>query len=374
MENNEMIGSIKDFDTAVYSLWFGLNYGSILTAFALYKTLEQFGKRPALLPKPEKLWTEHYAEKDNIAGMFIYENCCVLDMNDEAAKTRLSDPDTTHVAGADLVWSRDLVGEFTDYFMLSGAANEQRKLSVGSSFGREFGLRKGLDNEFYHFLRRLDFISVADKYNADAVKQYFDLNAHELLDPVFLCEKQEFIDCAEKSAAKKNERTNSFVFVSVENGDKRKRDYVLRGNNIMLRNKGSFLRCMIDINRFPESKKALGMEPAFYIRVEDYLYYLINAEFVLTDNVYAMYMALVFEKPFAVLANEDDPDLYRFEEFLKPLGLSERIVILQDDFNTREYLFRKPVNYSRVTPVLAQRRENDLSLLRNALGITEVNE
>ena len=39
------------YDTAVYSLWFGLNYGSILTACALYKTLEQYGKHPALLQK-----------------------------------------------------------------------------------------------------------------------------------------------------------------------------------------------------------------------------------------------------------------------------------------------------------------------------------
>lgn len=56
------------YDTAVYSLWFGLNYGSILTACALYKTLEQYGKHPALLQKQPALWGEHYAEKDNIAG------------------------------------------------------------------------------------------------------------------------------------------------------------------------------------------------------------------------------------------------------------------------------------------------------------------
>lgn len=39
------------YDTAVYSLWFGLNYGSILTACALYKTLEQYGKTPGIAAK-----------------------------------------------------------------------------------------------------------------------------------------------------------------------------------------------------------------------------------------------------------------------------------------------------------------------------------
>ena len=77
------------YDTAVYSLWFGLNYGSILTACALYKTLEQYGKHPALLQKQPALWGEHYAEKDNIAGRFAYQNCDVLEVFDSEEDARI---------------------------------------------------------------------------------------------------------------------------------------------------------------------------------------------------------------------------------------------------------------------------------------------
>lgn len=362
----------REPDTAVYSLWFGLNYGSILTAFALYKALERLGKSPVLLQKPKELWTEHYADKGNISGLFIYENCRVLEVFDnpeheEIFKNRID----TYITGSDVIWSRKLLGETVEYFMQRGTDKDKRKISVSSSFGSVFDLDGGLDNEYYHFLRRYNAISAADEENAQAIRQYFDLHPKVVLDPVFLCDKQAFISCADTSAAKKNERMNSFIFASVENGDKRKKAFILRGNDIMLHNKGSFLRCMIDINRFPESKEALGIEPAFFIRVEDYLYYLINSEFVLTDNIYAMYLALIFEKPFAVIANKDDPDLYRFRDFLSPLGLEERIVILQDDLKTKEYLFRKPVRYQRVNQILDEMKQESFSWLKSALGIED---
>lgn len=358
-------------DTAIYSLWFGLNYGSILTAFALYRTLEELGKKPVLLPKPAKLWTDHYAEKDNIAGLFIYENCNVLEYGKQAIEF-LNSPDTVHVAGSDIVWNRDVIGKLTDYFMLGGAADNQRKISIGSSFGSKFSLNTGLDSECYYLLHRFENnLFVADQHNADMLKKHFNFNARPILDPVFLCDKQSFVDCAERSAAKLNEPMQSFTFASIEGGDKRKKAFLLKGYEILLQKSGSVLRCMIDINRFPESKKALGIEPAYFIRVEDYLHYLINSEFVLTDNVYAMYMALVFEKPFAVMVNKDDPDIYRFVEFLSLLGLEERMVILQDDLQTKEYLFRKPVDYEKVNIILNEMKTENLGWLKNALGIEE---
>ena len=75
---------------------------------------------------------------------------------------------------------------------------------------------------------------------------------------------------------------------------------------------------------------------AYHIRVEAWLYYLIHSEFVITDNYYGMCFALIFEKPFVVLANMDLPDLYRYRAILQPLGLEERLVILQEDLKKRK--------------------------------------
>ena len=122
------------YDTAVYSLWFGLNYGSILTACALYKTLEQYGKHPALLQKQPALWGEHYAEKDNIAGRFAYQNCNVLEVFDSEEDARILREDVqNYVVGSDVVWNYEVVGKQSGlYYFLENVPADKRKIAYAS--------------------------------------------------------------------------------------------------------------------------------------------------------------------------------------------------------------------------------------------------
>ena len=82
-----------------------------------------------------------------------------------------------------------------------------------------------------------------------------------------------------------------------------------------------------------------------------------------------MCFALIFEKPFVVLANMDLPDLYRYRAILQPLGLEERLVILQEDLKKKEYLFRKPIRYDRVNRVLQKMKQDSEVWLKQQLGI-----
>ena len=362
----------QEFDTALYTLWFGLSYGSILTSAALYKTVEGLGKKPCLLQKPPQLWTDHYADKGNIAGLFAYENCKVLEIFDSEEDMKLlREQITTHVVGSDIVWSYNVVGKSGNFFFLDNAKPEDTKLAYCSSFGGSLP-GYGVKNEYFHLLRRFDRISVPDSVNANILRDQFSIGSDTVLDPVFLCDKSFYIDCAAGSAARMNDNAPSYIFVHMDQGDKRKRQLILRGNDILLLKNGIPLRCMIDINRYEESKTALGLAPAYFIRTEDWLHYLINSEFVITDNIYAMYFALIFEKPFIILVNEDDPGLLKVREFLKSLGIEERMVMLQSDLKTKEYLFKKPIRYAKVTALLNEMRKSSLQWLKDTMG-TEQN-
>lgn len=366
MENNGI-----SYDTAVYTLWFGLNYGSILTACALYKTLEQYGKHPVLLQKHPALWSAHYAEKDNVAGLFAYQNCKILEVFDNEADAQILKEDiTTHVVGSDVVWNYDLVGEQTGrYYFLQDVPAEQKKIAYATCFGGEFTAEGEQRNDCGRLLRQFNGISVKEYKESALLQDLFHITPEMVLDPVFLCDKQFYIDCAARSAANNVEREKSFIFSYIECCDKRKRQFLLRGNDILLGNHYSPLRNFIDINRFPESKALLGLDPAYHIRVDDWLHYLIHSEFVITDTYYGMCFALLFEKPFVVLANVDLPDLYRYQALLQPLGLEERLVILQDDLKKKEYLFRKPIRYQKVNAILAQMRQDSETWLKTQLGI-----
>ena len=358
----------NNLDTAIYSLWFGLDYGSIVTSYALYKTIESMGRKPYLMQKLPQLWTDHYAERGNIAGKFIYENCDVQDVfDDDAAKERyINTP--IHVTGSDIIWNAAVVGKQAGcYYFCEMANDESTRVAYGSSFGNYFPAVENALNKHGMLLHRFKGISVKESDDVDIMNSIFGIVPEFVIDPVFLCNKQNFIDCAEKAPAKGVEHINRFVWAYVKNGDKRKKEFLLRGNNILMEKHTYPLRNFIDINRYPESKKALGLEPAFHILVNDWLYYLINSEFVITDVYYGMCMALIFEKPFVVLAQKDMPDLTRYVSLLELLGLEERIVFMTDDFRTKEYLFRKPVRYSKVNGILDNLRADSYNWLKDMI-------
>lgn len=356
------------FDVALYTLWFSLNYGRILSSAALYKTIEEMGRKPCLIQKPTYMWTDHYANKENIAGSFAYKNCKILEVySNENDMRQLREGIFNHITGAGDVWNYDSVGKYGNFFFLDETARDHKKLSYGSSFNKSLP-DSGLKNEYFRLLNRFDGISVADVSDEEIMREQFAVEATIVLDPVFLCNKDFYIGCAEQSAARANDNERSYIFVQLDHGDSRKKAFTLRGNEILLPKCGSPLRCMIDIDRYDESKNESGFEPARFIGADDWLHYIINSEFVITDNIYAVFFALIFQKPFVIMANDNAPNLGYIKEFLTSLGLSERIVLLQGDLKTKEYLFRKPVRYEKVNHILNEMREMSLEWLTNAMN------
>ena len=363
---------IDDKSVALYTLWFGLDYGSILTAYALYQVVADMGYHPFLLEKSPSLWTEHYAETDNIAGKFIFSHCRVLEaFHNEESRAAL-DHIQTHLIGSDVLWNPDIVGyENLPYFFLDALEGDAKiRVSYASSCGKmSFPTEKvSLRNDIAILLHKFQGVSVRDFRDTLSLSGQFYLEPEITLDPIFLCPREAFLFCAENAVASKVEREKRFLFTYFKNGDERKRDFILRGNNILLERYRAPLRNFIDINRFQESKDALGLETAFHIRVEDWLFYLTHSDFVMTDDYYGMCMAILFEKDFAILLKRNDPDAERYVMLLEQLGLTERLVYEEDDFRRKEYLFRKPVRYHLVTPKLNALRENSMQWLKEALA------
>lgn len=360
---------------AVYSLWFGLDYGSILTAYALYKTIEENGIKPYLLQKKPELWSNHYAEKDNIAGKFIYSHCDVLEVFDKAEDRNKFDNINVHIVGSDIVWNENVVGKQSGYyFFCSDAPEKSTKIAVGSSFGDEFTAVGNKHNDYAIYLRKFSGISVKDYEDADILREKFYIDPELILDPVFLCSKDSFIKCSKNSAAEKSETEKRFIFTYIKNGNLRKRKFLLSGNNILLEKSLYPLRNFIDINRYPKSLKAIGLDAAFHILVEDWLYYLVNSEFVITDDYYGMCFALIFEKPFVVMVDENMSDMSRYTSLLSLLELEERMVFVTDDFRKKEYLFRKPINYKKVNKILDKFRLQSIEWLKGKLISNDQNQ
>ena len=122
------------------TLWFGLDYGSILTAYSLDQTVRQLGWDTILMNKPPKLWTSHYDDPDNIAGRFIYKNCKVQKIcrTNEDLDEAVRDADAV-IVGSDVMWNYNVCSKQTKtHYFLDYVPDDKKKLSYAASFGYKF--------------------------------------------------------------------------------------------------------------------------------------------------------------------------------------------------------------------------------------------
>ena len=369
---------IDNKSVALYTLWFGLDYGSILTAYSLWQVLKNMGYHPFLLEKSPNLWTDHYAETNNIAGKFIFKNCDVLRcFHDEESRAAL-DKIRIRLAGSDVIWNPDIIGwKNLSYFFLDDENNFDQKSNIRISYASACGKLSFPAREIHRrndigvLLRKFQSVSVRDFRDALSLNEQFYINPEITVDPVFLCPKEEFLSRAESAVAAEIERERRFFFTYFKNGDERKQKFLIRGNDILLERCHDPMRNFIDINRYQESKDEIGVKPAYYILVEDWLFYLIHSDFVMTDDYYGICFALLFEKDFVAVIRKDLPDTERYVLLMEQLDLSERLVFEDDDFKKKEYLFRKPIRYQNVNEKLNELRQNALRWLEKAMADAE---
>ena len=123
----------------------------------------------------------------------------------------------------------------------------------------------------------------------------------------------------------------------------------------------------MDLGNFEKSKAKLGLECSPNTTVEDWLYYIMQSEFVITDDFHAVCLAVLFNKPFVFVGSETDAYTRQVYAILSSLGIDERIIYTEDDFRVREYLFRMPIRYSKVNKALETLREESVNWLKNYL-------
>lgn len=353
------------------TLWFGLDYGSILTAYSLGRAVEQLGWDAVFMNKPPRLWTSHYDDPENIAGKFIYQNCKVerICRTGEELNKALEGADAV-IVGSDVVWNYNVCSKQTkNHYFLDYVPDDVKKLSYASSFGYSFiDPYRERTKSYARYLRRFDGISVCNYNNYDILQERFGIDPEIVLDPVFLCDRSDFERIASEAPCRGDEIDDTFIFNYIKAGTKRKREFLLRGNEILTPNHYSPMRNFININTFPESKKMLCLDVAFHITVPDWLYYISHSEFVLTDDFYGVCFALIFNKPFIFLESVNFDGMENVRSLLCSLDLEERIVYLEDDFKKKEYLFRMPVRYKKVNKLLDTLRQQSSKWLDRQLN------
>ena len=354
---------------ALDTLWFMPDYGIVMSAFALAKMVEANGYDVLMLNKPFQLWRDKNTV-EGAAASFISKNCNVAPVCYNSEDFNKIEKDSEiYILGSGDVWSYERCGKEANFhYYFEGVSDNKRKIAYAAGFGGDYTGPYGEEKKLcIDYLKRFDGISVGDYRDAEVMGQNLGIEPKVVLNPILMCDRSVFEKAAERSDARKVEAAESFVFSYIKNSDPRKKQLVIRGNEIAAERSSSPMRNFTDLGNWERSRAKLGLECTNNNRIGDWIYYIIKSEFVITDDVSAVSLAVLFNKPFVFVGSENDPCTIRAYAMLNSLGIDERIIFTEDDFRVKEYLFRMPIRYNKVNKLLDEQREISAEWLKNYL-------
>lgn len=185
--------------TAILTLHFYNNFGSVLQAYALKRTLEKLGNQVDILPYHPRLPEYTYFQDRELqvayagkCGRFSDFRQRFLGMtgNAEQASSRWTEYDA-YVVGSDIVWGREFSGLEPAYF-LDFVPEGRRKIAYAASvILTENGATED-DRLFAAWLPRFDAISVRETSSAASIQRFTERKVAAVLDPTLLLTREEY--------------------------------------------------------------------------------------------------------------------------------------------------------------------------------------
>lgn len=248
------------------------------------------------------------------------------------------------VTGSDQVWGPTLNGKYDKAYFLSFVTNG-KKISYAASFGKT-----KFDNEtintYQKLLSNYDSITVRED---SAVKMLNNMGVKcigQVLDPTLLLTQDEWKEYIKT----KNKIKGKYVLV-----------YQLHNNPILSEYAIKFAKSInLPLYRvsptFHQVKR--GGKFLYLPKLSDFLSYIKNCSYLITDSFHGTAFALNFNKQFIeILPNNETGS--RNLSILRLTNLEDRIVTDYNDFS----IGKKEINYKRVNQILDKERENSIKIL-----------
>lgn len=351
------------YDVGIVGLWYGLNYGSILTYYALYQTIRSMGLDALMINKPAELWTPRYADRKSVANRFIYKHCNVSNIRSTKSEWRnLNQHCDAFIVGSDVVWNYQICGQQSgQFFFLDFVRNDRKKIAMASSFGAGYDAPESERSLSAYYLKQFDYVAVRESDAVEICMNKFGVKADKTLDPVFLCDRAEFDRLAETSG--KSELA-PFVVSYFLGPDLQKKAILLKTCEIL----GLPLRSFANPNVPGRFTERTGLPSLPDPSVEDWLYYIKNADFFIGDSFHGLCFSLIFNTPFLIAVNSNVSGLTRFTTLLKIVGLEERMVFTDRmKLDKVEKILRRPMDFSESNKILEEKARESFQWLQRVV-------
>lgn len=337
------------FDLALVCMW-SLNYGNAITNYALYTYLEKQGKCLVMLDNYCSLRPQ--AQFLDFAKAHYTMSSSYFSAYDYSSVNQVSD---AFLVCSDQVWNFGYAVSYGygGYFQLNFATEDKKRVSYAASFGNsDRAMPAEIGKKLYE---RFDAISVRESFGVPLCKELYDVDAVHVLDPVFLLEKEDYDRLIENDSVNgvcDKSAEEPYIAVYMLHPTAKKRQLCLA---LQQKLGGIKIANLMDAN--PHSRD-YGMQILQYdnikldLTVEEWLSYIRNAEYVITDSFHGTCFSIIFGKRFVtVKARESE----RFETFSAFPELAGRI--LEDGASYDVDMLSEEIDYPTVYRRLEEEKE-----------------
>lgn len=362
----------EHYDVGIFGLWYGHNYGSIITYYALSQVIENMGYSYTMIKNPLGANVDVNTLRRSHSLRFASEHYPITPLYKLNEMSKLNGIIDRFILGSDQMWNYGLSKPYGQSYFFDFVDDDRTKISYATSFGKEKYNGPEEEKRITSInLQRFSAISVRDDFSRDILKKDFGVESTIVCDPVFLCPVEKYEDLVKESELSID---GKYIFAYILDPNPTIGEQI---SEIAENNNINIYVCFNesgDKNRFKEllsakSEKIICLsEPT----VNEWLYLFKNAEFILTDSFHGSCFSIIFKKPFIVKKNRNRGGA-RFDCLLNTFDLTDHMI--DNEVLFREKFDRIGMNFSIDYDKAYKKAENHINAsrkwLENALRVSE---
>lgn len=232
----------------------------------------------------------------------------------------------TYWLGSDQIWNPNITYKLRPaYFGNFKRKKDSRCIAYAASIGKE-EIEEKEQEKFKQYLKRIDVISLREESAIACVQKLTDKKVQAVVDPTLLLEKEDW----EKVANLPKEQ--SYVLVYFTEWNEELMDYAQN-----LAKKKNLQVIVLNKNcprKYENTQIKADNGPS------EFLGYIKQADYVVTNSFHCTVMSILFEKKFAIYLHKTLGA--RIRDLLKKVGLENHIV------ENKDFEIEQPVNWEEV--------------------------
>lgn len=324
------------------------NYGNVLVSFALQSVIEKLGYKVGIISYSHFSFNDVNKNPKTLKEQQFYKiNCEILKYYTKEDNesyddyfSKLNKEFDTFVLCSDVLWLPTSNSFGDHYYYLSFVDNNNKKFSYSPSTASTIDIfdtdeLKIINTISGLYLHRFTNIGVRENSGVSIIKKISGLDANWLLDPVFLLSKEDWIN-----------------FINSHEHWNIKHD----------------LFCYITRSIHIDGLTNIGTND---ISIFDWLYSIMNAKIVISTSFHATCFAIIFNKPFILIAEQNVINNEKLKSLFELFDLPyEKILNIKSNTNiTKEEILKNVIDsYQNQTNQIMQKwRDKSINYLAESL-------